>query len=335
MIRKNLTTLFVAVSIFFYAGLCYAQETKAVTPGVSDISISVFPKSPAPYEQTTISLQSFSEDLTGDLIEWKIDGKTAGSAIGKTSIFLSAKGPGMDTAVTAVVTTAGKDKITKTLTVSPISVDVLWQATDSVVPPMYKGKAMPSSEASVKFVAIPSVKDPAGNLINPSNFIYNWLENYTNKPDDSGYGKNFLVAKGSTLHPELNIGLNISNRDKTLNSSKNISLSPGNPFIIFYANSPLYGPLFNQSLGSDYTVGGSEVTIFTEPYFFSSKDPASSALKYDWTLNGSTIDTPATPNVLFLHRDNNSAGEAEVGVTINSVDKLFQATSSKLTLHLQ
>ncbi len=328
MLRKALLALSIAVLAFPCASFVFAQSA-------NQVSVAVSPTNPGPNEPVTITLSSYIINIESADIEWSLDGRSKGGGIGSNTFSLTTKNIGVSSTVTVVVTPVGNAPITKTVTITPMSVDILWQATDSVVPPLYRGKAMPTSEGSVKFVAIPQIQSTAGSLLPSNSFLYGWSEDYAKDQANSGFAKDSFLASMDYLNPTKNIGVEVSTRDGGTTAQNSISLSPRAPEVLWYASSPLYGPLFNTALSDTYNVTGSETSLIAEPYFFSPGDPTSPLLKYSWQLNGQGVETPSIPNALFLHRDSNETGSATVDLSITSVNKLFQEAVMHLNLNLQ
>ena len=195
---------------------------------------------------------------------------------------------------------------------------------------------MPTSEsATVRFVAIPQVLSSSGSLVAPGDFVYDWQENYTEDDAKDGYGKNGFDAIMDYLNPTKHVSVDVSGRDGSVIASNETDLSPSQPDVIWYASSPLYGPLYDQALSDTYTVVGSDTSIMAEPYFFSPGDTASPSLQYSWTLNGSPIDTPNVPNSLFLHRNSSDTGSATLSVEIRNSTKILQDLTANLNLSLE
>lgn len=301
----------------------------------SELYANISPEFPGPNESVTINLSSYGVNLDGANIVWKEDGKQKLGGVGKKTYVFRTKAVGTPTTITINAVSATGEKINKTIIVTPAGVDLLWQADDSIVPPFYRGKAMPSSEATIKFVSIPLVKGSGGTLINQNDLIYTWKENYSPRPDDSGYGKNFLSIKMGYLHPSTTVQTQAETKDGKITTSAKTSISTGRPKILWYPSSPLYGPQFDSTLSNTYEIEDSSVSIIAMPYFFSPRNPASPVLKYSWSLNGQTIDTPAIPSTLFLQRGDSSNGKATLSVTINNLDTLFQSASESLGLELK
>jgi hypothetical protein len=330
MMRRIVFSFFLIAAVSFGATAALAQTLSLA----SDVSVTLTPEHPGPNTSVTIQLTSFSTSLENAYIAWTVDGRAASSGVGADRLTLSTKTVGVATSVAATISPVGETPILKTIRISPASVDILWQATDAVVPPFYRGRSLPTKESAVKFVAIPEVLATNGSLLAPGNFVYAWKENYVPNTK-GGYGKNGYASVMDYLNPAKHIGVELSSRDGSIVAVNSLDLVPNDPKILWYASSPLYGPLYDHALDGSYSVTGSDTSLIAEPYFFSPKDPASKALSYEWKLNGNTIDTPFIPNSLFLHRESADTGTASVSVSITNLAKLFQDATARLTLSLE
>lgn len=329
MIRRALALLFAILMAFSAAPAALAQTAD------SAISVSVSPEHPAPYDNVTITLSSFSMDLSSARVLWKKDGAGVLSGIGKTEYTFTARASGQPTAISVTITTLGGGPVNKSITITPSGVDILWQAADSYVPPFYRGKALPASEASIRFVAMPDMRTAAGVLASPKDLEYTWSYNHDLDQNASGFGKNSFTISSSYLNAREHIDLTASTQGGASSAENALDITTGSPKIVWYATSPLYGPVFEHSIGNNYSVSGSEAVVLAAPYFFSPKDFVSPNLSYKWKLNGAPIDTPSTINSLYLHRDTNSSGDASIDLSITNVVTLFQEATSRLSLHLQ
>jgi hypothetical protein len=301
----------------------------------SSVIVTTTPEKPNPRESVTISLSSYSSNLDGMNISWSEDGKKKMEGIGKKTYLFTSKDAGSSTEIDIVITPLKGTSVEKKVTVVPAGVDLLWQANDSIVPPFYRGKAMPSSESQIKFVAIPLIKNSDGTTAKQSELLYSWKENYDFLPNNSGYGKSSFLLTTNYLHPTETIEVSAQTRDESISTSSKIDVTTGLPKIVWYTMSPLYGPLYDNALTDSYSTNSPSTSIIAEPYFFSPKNPASTKLAYVWTINGQSIDTPSVPNTVFLQRGDASAGTASLGVTINNVSTLFQSMASSLVLNLK
>lgn len=329
MFRKGLLLI---VSIIFFS-LPFSGTLFAQTAG--QISVDIIPQNPGPDETVTIYLKSYSFNINTAYIEWSADGIMQKGGVGVTSFKVTTKKLGDTTQVAAKITPTGSIPIIKNISITPMSVDILWQATDSIVPPFYKGKAMPTSESKIKLVALPQIVSVSGNRVAPEVLVYNWKEEYQNKQASSGYGKNFFFTEMDYLNTQKNVSVDVSSRDGGIATRGFVDVSSVDPELRLYASSPLYGPLTDTELTDSFTVSTSDISIVAMPYFFSPGNPSSSLLEYKWQLNGSPIGTPAIPNALFLHRESNSTGNATLELVATNITKLFQSGTARLNLTLQ
>ena len=169
----------------------------------------------------------------------------------------------------------------------------------------------------------------------PSDLVYAWKQNYSADQNDSGYGKSSLTATSSYLDQSEHVDVAISSRDGSVSTAASADVAPVKPQIVWYEESPVYGPRYENALDTDFSVTGSDTSILAQPYFFSPLDPSSPKLQYSWTLNGNAVDTPNIPDTLFLHRDTTDKGTANLSVSLSNVTTLFQEATASLTLHLQ
>jgi len=332
MKHRAISILVLAALFFFSAGTAHAQA-EAFN---SDISVSTIPENPGPNQSVTISLSSFSISTKSADIRWSVDGRGATGGVGRDTFTFTTKDVGASTSIAITITPVGSIPIRKNIVIVPETADLLWQATDSIVPPFYRGKAMPTSESDIRFVAIPNIRSTGGIFPPSSILIYNWKEDDDNNAAASGYGKDSYAVTMDYLNPAKRIDVQVSSLDGSVTAETETTITPASPKVLWYASSPLYGPLYNTALGGTYTVSGSETSLFAEPYFFSTdSDSTFQTLKYEWQLNGQAIATPNIPNALLLHRDDTATGSATVDVTVTNVTKLFQELSAHLDLSLQ
>ncbi len=323
----------VIIALFFLAGAGFIPH-KAHSQSIisdSDISVGINPQIPGPLQDVTISLTSFATDLNMADVSWSVNGKTVLSGTGKTEYSLKTGVVGATLNMTISITINGVPAIIKNVIIQPLETNLLWEAADSYVPPFYKGKAMPSSEATIKVVAIPNIKTENGIKLKPGDFSYSWKRNYTVDQTDSGFGKNSCSCKGSYLKNEEKISAIASSLDNHTSEST-VSITTGNPKIIFYENNPADGIKYEQALNGTFSLKNDSV-IIAEPYFFSPKDPNSDDLSYKWQLNSQDISTPERKNSLPL-KPGGQSGSANLSLIITSVSKLFESASGSLYLKI-
>jgi hypothetical protein len=168
--------LFIFILFFF---LVFYHTTHASS--VNKILVEVSPENPSPNEDTSITLNSYSNNLNNVLIQWLVNGKTMLSGVGKKTLSIKAPKENGEYMVSATLDLPdGKTSIR--VVVRPSSMVMLWQATDSYIPPFYKGKALPTPESEVRVVAMPEIKSSSKNTswIDPKNLTYTWQKDNKN-----------------------------------------------------------------------------------------------------------------------------------------------------------
>ncbi len=302
---------------------------------LNDVSVAVYPENPQADSNVSLEIQSFLINLTSADISWSIDGKKVQSGIGLKVFKFTTKDVGMPTTIDIAVLPVGGYLINKELVITPSAVDILWEATDSVTPPFYKGKALPTSQAQLKFVAIPNIKTSDGTFVDSKDIIYTWSKDYTVDQNGSGYAKDSYSMEMPIVDQEENISVTAKMRDGGLSAFKQVTSSVFQPKIVWYLTSPLYGPQFERAITDGFSIGSNDVSIFAEPFFASPANVLSGDLSFTWRLNNDSLDAQSPANVLSLHRNSDNVGDATIGLTIENSKKYLQELKSTLTLHLE
>lgn len=296
----------------------------------SDIDMSVNPEHPGPFEDTHITLSSYSVNLDVVNITWLLNGKVAASGIGKKEVIVTTGEIGSVTTVAAQIVANGTT-ITKTAVLQPSVVDLLWEAPDTYVPPFYKGKALPAKESIIRIYAIP-VSKIGTQYLRPDDFTYSWSRNYHAVQDASGFGKNVYAFTMGYLENNETIELTTQGVNINLTGGADLTITPSNPVVRFYVHDPLLGTQYEQVLASTSPLLSSEETIVGEPYFMSPKNIFDSALNFQWTVNKNPVPTPPEKNILTVKTGGNQGAQALLGLTVQNVKTLFQQTANSLTL---
>jgi len=309
-------------------GLILPFKVNAVSS--SSILVSVVPENPAPGENVSISLNSYSSNLDSVSISWSVNGQNILSGIGKKIFLLNAPAAGAETNVVATISLPD-GTIDKRIIIRPTIMTLLWQANDSYVPPFYKGKAMPTPDSEIKVVAMPEIKI-GSQMTNPKNMTYFWKKDYTNNQDGSGYGKNYFLYVNDYLEDSNNISVIASTVDQKYSSEANIDIGATQPKIIFYKNDVNLGTLWEKALSNGYRVEGSEI-LEAAPYFISPKDIRIPILTWDWSINDNYINTTDfKENLIPLTAQSGISGTSKIKLEINNMYKIFETASGEINV---
>jgi len=324
--RLKLFPLCLAV-IFVLFWITNISDTSAVS---SDILVNITPPNPAPNENTTITLKSFVDNLDNALITWSVSGKNVSSGIGKKSFSINAPSAGLETNVVATLSLPD-GIIEKKIIIKPVVMTLLWQATDSYVPPFYRGKALPTPDSEVKVVAMPEVKS-GSTFVSPQNMVYAWKKDYTNNVDGSGYGKDAFTFINDYLENSNNISVTASTIDQKYSSTAYINIGMVQPKILFYKNDPTLGTISQYALGDTYKIQGEE-TIEAVPYFISPKQIENPALVWKWFINDSVVKLLSyRKNLMPLQTEAGTHGISRLKLEIKNTEKLFQAINKEINI---
>src|SRR3972149_849740 len=268
------------LTLFFIAGAAEAQ----LAGGGFEVSIS--PETPAPFEEITISLDSFVFDINQANIRFIVDGSEALRGTGERILKLKAKDVGERTVVDIIVTSSS-GQVAKRAVIIPAGIDILIEAIDVYTPPFYRGRSLPTTESRIKAVAMPNIM-VAGRKIAPNQLGYEWSR--SGNIDQSGFGfkKSFFVFKNSMLNKRENIGVSASGQQAELGGST-VNLEMTAPKILFYEDSE-EGVKYERAL--DSLSLHKEATVVAEPFFFSPRNIADSLLQFTWKINNNEVATP-------------------------------------------
>jgi hypothetical protein len=310
-------------------GAFYPSRTNASDP--TSILVNVVPENPAPGDNTTITLNSYANNLDSVLISWSVNGKVVSSGTGKKSFSVTAPGAGSEVVVIASVSLPDGTVDTRII-IRPAVMVLLWQAEDSYVPPFYKGKAFPAPDSKVKVVAMPEVKN-GSQIVNPANMVYAWKQDYNNNQDGSGYGKNSFSYTNDYLDNSNNIDVVASTTDQKYSSEANINIVTYQPKIEFYKNDPNMGTLWEQALSDGHTISGDEI-MEAAPYFISPKDIRIPSLVWNWFINDNMVNTFGfRKNLMSLKVQPGISGTSKIRLEISNNNKIFETASKEINVN--
>jgi len=314
------------IAILLLVGIFLPIRVMAVSS--SSILVSMVPENPAPNENVNISLNSYVSNLDSVLITWSVDGKNLLSGIGKKAFSLTSPEAGKETSV--VVSISLPDgTIDKRITIRPSVMVLLWQANDSYVPPFYKGKAMPTLGSQIKIVAMPEIRNGT-QIVNSKNIVYVWKRDYTNKQDDSGYGKNYFKYIDDYLEDSSTIGVVATTTDQKYSSSANITVGTVEPKILFYKKDTTMGTLWEKALSNGHRIQGNEI-IEAAPYFISPKEIRTPTLAFNWFINDYQIAVPSyKKNIMPVAAQAGASGTSVIKLEIEDRFKIFGGTSKEI-----
>lgn len=305
------------------------SRAQVVTKGFNMI---VTPITPHSNEKVRVDLESYSIDLPRSMIKWYLNGALVDSGTGNTVFETITGASGQSLNIKASVTIPGGTVFEKDITLTPTDVDILWEATSSYVPPFYKGKALPSSEGTLKFVAIPSVKTSGGGYLKPSSFVYNWKRGFTTDASASGLSEDSFTIKNSYLNSSESIQVTSTDPGSGFSGSDDITVVMQKPEVLFYEETPLGGLNLAHVLTNGFRIEKNEMTIFAAPYSVGPKDLSSNIFSTVWKVNTTPTQTSYPPNTLTISKPTKQGGSSTISFSIENTFKLFGSATGNISV---
>lgn len=307
----------------------FSSANTQIQVQANEISTSLSPKNPGPYEDVTITLSSYATDLTKADLEWKINGQTVSYGLGKTSYTLKTGEVDVVIIIDVIINPAeSTTSISKKIAIYPSEIEIMWEATDGYTPPFYKGKSLPSKGSWVKIVAIPNTKTITSGL---GNISYTWKKADSVVSEASGYNRNYYLAKNSLFETDNKITVSASSVSGDYKAEKTIYLTSYDPSIVFYKKSGADGILYNKALQKEEILLENEMTIVAEPYFMTTKEEDN--FSYTWKINGNIVETPSKKNEMTV-RPTSRGGYATISLVIKNLNELLQEATNKIKINL-
>jgi hypothetical protein len=321
-----------ALVLFFTIAtpLALAQSLSSAVP--DPVQFLIAPETPGPNQLVEIEAQGVGTFLGDATVTWKLNNKTMQTGVGSRIFSFTTGALGQPSVVDVTIDSAVQGIISREFTFLPSAVNLIWEA-DTTVPPFYRGKALYSAGSDVKVVAFPTVI-LSGGRVPASQLSFQWTENGTAVPDQSGTGQTVFQATGSQFQTGENISVDVY-LGATRVGTASITIPASDPQLVLYVDDPLRGVLYDSALQNGVVLSVPEFTVDAVPYFFSNASKNAGLLQYAWTINGADTTGPDSQNgILTLRQTGSSAGLAALGVSLQNTDpnSLVQNAATQLQI---
>jgi hypothetical protein len=187
----------------------------------------------------------------------------------------------------------------------------------------------PVYQNSVTTIALPHIADSTGHEYDPSKLVYQWKKNDTVLADQSGYGKQSVTIQGDVVPRDYDIYVTVWPRDMSSIAQAVEHISYTSPSAQFYVDDPLYGPLFNHSIGPNILLGSkNETGVRVVPYGFNRPISSIGGLVLTWLINNTEHSELATNESIILRAPSDSAGSSNVSLDITNAKDILQKASA-------
>jgi hypothetical protein len=296
--------------------------------------LDVSPSIPRPESTITVTARSYLTDLARADIAWIVNGNVHEAGPGLDTIELELGKVGEATSIQVVVGTHDIGSVSKSLTLRPAEVDLLWEA-DTYTPPFYEGKALPSSRSGLRIVATPNFTSAGGLSLNPEDLIYTWERGSRVLGSLSGRGKNTLEIEAAQLYNQLLISVRVESVDGTLLAGNSVLVPALTPEVVLYEDHPTRGMLLERALPETFDLEEEEVTLTAIPFFFSTNERNESHMTYSWSVDGTNV-APQTGNPSSITlRPTGGSGRSSLSVDLRNQQSLLQIARSSLSINYE
>lgn len=289
------------------------------------VSLNMRPAYPEPNTEVTLSLDDYSVKTLGADIIWYVNGLEKVSNKNERSLTLTTGAIGEKITVAVKLVRNNILAFSAERIITPSVVDIILES-NTYIPNFYKGRALPSSESTVRAIAI--FHD--GTNASWSNNSYKWTLDETilsGGPLKGKYAMDVVV-------PRLQSGqltVEVYNSRGGLVGKKSILIGSVQPQLHIYEYSPLHG-LSERAVQSPRALTSAQTTLYAEPFFLNTQILDTLNTDFVWKLNNVTVPVSESAlNAIELTK-NGSTGEASVSVAITTLKKIPQYVAD--TIHV-
>jgi hypothetical protein len=321
---KKVLVLLVFLSFLFLNSEVFAQ----LPDSIDGVEIQSSIDNPRPGQSVDITIESFLFDLGGSSTVWIVDGKTFASGIGIKKITVTAPKIGVPMNISVAIKSSEGKEVRKTLTLRTSGMDIVWEG-GGYVPPFFKGKVPFGYQNPMKFIAIPHLSKDGKTELDPKTLIYTWKRDGKYIENGQGYGVSSVEIPGDDLPKDLNITVEVHNRENTMSTSGSITLTPGDPSISFYEDNALYGIMFNRALTNNTELRNREMKVLAVPYSFSNER----FNEYLWSINNIEQADLVKNRSITIRTKDDTEGSSRINIDVRNQENILQGATGGFTIY--
>lgn len=315
------------LALFVVAFCAYATLTHAQMSVTGGLELTASTDNPVPGQTVTVTARSYTIDINAARVTWTVNGTVMRNAAGATSYEVIAPPLGKRTTIEVSAVTTEGVTVKSSIIIGSGSIDLIFES-DGYTPPFFRGKLTPVYQNTLRITAIPHLANSSGTEYDPTTLVYQWKRNGRVIEGQSGYGRQTLTLTGEVVPRPYDISVAVWSRDNSASTEAITAIDVTGPRIGFYLDDPLYGPLYNKSVGSTVRIGDNkEVSVLSVPFGFNKPSDDNGDLDIVWGLNGRGVTNLRGHESIIL-RSPEGAGTSQVQINIRNTDKILQGASA-------
>lgn len=293
-----------------------------------DATVTVTPQYPNPHEQAVLTLSSYYFDVNVSNITWKSGNKTLLSGLGAKTLTVTVGDVGQSLPVSYRATNADGSFVEGSITITPQSVDLAYEAVESYVPLFYEGKALPGEGSVVRVIALPTLYDGT-TKIPASNLSYNWYVNGEYLDRASGVGRQAATIGMEYLTHSTDIRVLVRSQSGQV-AEKTYSIYPKEVLPLVYPYDEILGVDLTRPFFRRMELSG-DITLSLEPFYFSTKAGLEQSSSYAWYIDGLPV-TPQEKTLLALRPKEDSVGTRTLSIVVEHGKRLLQSARADIEI---
>jgi hypothetical protein len=318
--KYRLSTLIIYLLIIY---TLFGYTTHAQTPyNTQTIDVSSSIENPAPGDKIILTAKSYSVNISSANVVWSINNKVVNKGIGLDSYSMTLPTDGKNIIVSVSATPPSGGTYTGSIEIKPSSVDLVIES-DGFIHSQFQGKLSPVFQNKIKIIAVPHITDKNGKEYDPQNLVYRWKVGESILADQSGYGKQSAIIVQDILPNDIRLSVEVFTRDGSIKTGARTLIEPSEASVSLYIDDPVYGTLFNRSIGNILRIGGEkEASVKVIPFGFN-KSQKNNEPSMTWYINDYEHPELANKDSITL-RTPEEAGIARIRLNIQNNISILQ-----------
>ena len=306
-------------------GVSFAYADTLNVPGIgSSIILTTTPQYPAPGQQVQIQALSPLINLSQSQITWLQDGRRIAQGIGMVSTSITVGALGETTDVIADITTAEGLHMKSETRLTSSQIDLLYDG-DTYIPPLYRGRSLPSAGTVLELHALPWFKTKKGTWVTPSNIIFTWRQGGAIFASASGLGKNTARIPLAPFVSATTITVDAVSVDNTFSGQARIQIPIVEPLLDLYQDHPLFGIMSHQALSDGSAIRDTRASFQIIPYFAPTHSTHDPRMSYEWTVDGTPVSASSSADEITVEP---AAHTATIAVSLSHTDNIYFGLSA-------